>query len=87
MAGIKVSVTLIPQAQEALDNLVQVTEITNKADVINRALQVYNLIATAQAEGKEIYLHNPNLRQVSIISNGRVEKSNADEVWQRVEIK
>ena len=87
MAENSIQIRLIPQSEAALDNLAEITEIRNLSDLVNRAIQVYNLVMSAQDEGKEIYLHNPNLRQVSIIADGRVEKSNADEVWQRVEIK
>lgn len=49
------SFSLTEQSQKALDNLTEVTGITNRADLINRAIQVYNLVASIQANGDELY--------------------------------
>lgn len=86
MAENSTQIRLIPQSEAALDNLELITEISNRNDLVNRAIQVYNLVMSAQDEGKEIYLHDPNVNQLVIHRSGAQSTSNEDEVWQLLEI-
>lgn len=83
MAESGTQIRLIPQSEAALDNL---AEIGNLSDLVNRAIQVYNLVMSAQDEGKEIYLHDPNVNQLVVHRSGAQSSSNEDEIWQLLEI-
>lgn len=84
MAENNASVPLNHQSESALDNLTQLTGNPDRADLVNCAVRVYNLLATDQAKGKEVYIHTPG-RQIVTIRKGRAQ-SNADELWQLLKI-
>ena len=86
MAENSIQIRLIPQSEAALDNLAEITEISNRNDLVNRAIQVYNFVMSAQDEGKEIYLHDPNVNQLVVHRSGAQSTSNEDEIWQLLEI-
>ncbi|WP_370130547.1 hypothetical protein [Streptacidiphilus sp. EB103A] len=58
------SVTLVPPAALAIAELMTATGLS-KADVINRAVQVYGFLEAQRAEGREILLRD---------SDGAVER-------------
>lgn len=61
MAGdlCKVTVNLTPKSFAALHDAAQLNEET-RTNVINRSIQLYELLCREQAEGKEILLREPD---------------------------
>ncbi|MEV6724908.1 hypothetical protein AB0M94_28700 [Streptomyces xanthochromogenes] len=56
------SVTLVPPAVQAVDELVEATGL-NKADVINRAVQIYAFLEERRREGKIVLLRGPDEKE------------------------
>lgn len=50
----RATVNLIPKAQQALVTLGELTGITNKTDLINRALTLYGFIEQGKAQGRTL---------------------------------
>lgn len=61
----RVNAALIPDAAQALARLIERTGL-KQVDVVNRALQVYDLIAGEIHQGKEVLLRAPD-GQVEVV--------------------
>ncbi|GAA1044454.1 MULTISPECIES: hypothetical protein [Streptomyces] len=60
--SVRYSVTLVPPAARAVDDLVEATGL-NKADVINRAVQIYAFLEERMREGKVVLLRGPDEKE------------------------
>ncbi|GHA62243.1 hypothetical protein GCM10010372_72520 [Streptomyces tauricus] len=67
-ASERYSVTLVPPAVQAVAELTEATGLS-KADVINRAVQIYAYLEAQRAQGREILLRDPQgvLERVHIV--------------------
>ncbi|MFF0733827.1 hypothetical protein ACFYVK_19650 [Streptomyces chartreusis] len=53
------SVTFVPPAAQAVRELMEVTGL-NKADVINRAVQIYAFLEDRKRKGSDLLLRSPD---------------------------
>lgn len=62
------SVTLVPPAVQAVAELIEATGLS-KADVINRAVQIYAFLEAQRSQGREVLLRDPqgDLERVHIV--------------------
>jgi len=55
----RLTVNLIPKAAEALNHAAALSR-DSRTDTLNRALQVYDFLLEAQANGAKVYLRQPD---------------------------
>lgn len=55
----RITVSLIPKAEDALTELHNTTGMS-KSDLVNRSIQAYNFLQTVEASQGQILIHRPD---------------------------